>query len=49
MSTHSDDVWPVSDLHLGHRKVSELRGFADTDEHDRVILDHLREVPDGAA
>lgn len=48
MSTHSDDVWLVSDLHLGHRKVSELRGFADTDEHDRVILDHLREVPDGA-
>lgn len=48
MSTHSDDVWLVSDLHLGHRRVSELRGFADTDEHDRVILDHLREIPDGA-
>ncbi len=44
----TDLFWTVSDLHLGHRLVSELRGFADTDEHDRVVLDHLREVPDGA-
>lgn len=44
----SDLFWTVSDLHFGHRLVAELRGFADTDEHDRVVLDHLREVPDGS-
>ncbi|MEJ6549020.1 metallophosphoesterase [Corynebacterium sp. USCH3] len=44
----SDSFWLVSDLHLGHRKVAELRGFGDTDEHDRVILNNLRVVPDGA-
>lgn len=48
MSTHRDDIWLVSDLHLGHRKVSELRGFDETAEHDQVILDNLRAVPDGA-
>jgi calcineurin-like phosphoesterase family protein len=37
----------VSDLHLGHRKVSQLRGFDDVDDHDRVVLDNLRAVPDG--
>ncbi|MGO1949984.1 MAG: metallophosphoesterase, partial [Mycobacteriaceae bacterium] len=44
----SDLFWTVSDLHFGHRLVAELRGFTDTDEHDRVVLDHLREVPDGS-
>ncbi|HJC86128.1 MAG TPA: metallophosphoesterase family protein [Candidatus Corynebacterium faecigallinarum] len=33
--------WFTSDLHLGHRFVSDLRGFDDTEEHDRVILDNL--------
>lgn len=27
----------TSDLHLGHRKVSEIRGFETTDEHDAAI------------
>ena len=40
--------WTVSDLHLGHRLVSELRGFASTDQHDDVIVNNLREIPDGA-
>ena len=40
--------WTVSDLHLGHRLVSELRGFASTEQHDEVILNNLREIPDGA-
>ncbi|MGO1949749.1 MAG: metallophosphoesterase family protein [Mycobacteriaceae bacterium] len=33
--------WFTSDLHLGHRFVAGLRGFVDTGEHDRVILDNL--------
>ncbi|MDN6439401.1 MAG: metallophosphoesterase family protein [Corynebacterium nuruki] len=36
--------WYTSDLHLGHRLVSGLRGFEDTDEHDRAILGNLREA-----
>ncbi|MCI1256750.1 MAG: metallophosphoesterase family protein [Corynebacterium provencense] len=44
----TDPFWTVSDLHLGHRLVAGLRGFADTDDHDRVILDNLRAVPSGA-
>lgn len=36
----------MSDLHLGHRLVSELRGFASPDQHDEVILNNLREIPD---
>jgi calcineurin-like phosphoesterase family protein len=44
----TDGFWLVSDLHLGHRKVSRLRGFDDVDEHDRVVLGNLRAVPDGA-
>lgn len=35
--------WFTSDLHLGHRLVSNLRGFSDTDDHDRVILGNLAE------
>ncbi len=38
--------WTVSYLHLGHRLVSELRGFVSTDQHDAVILNNLREIPD---
>ncbi|WP_291475667.1 metallophosphoesterase [Corynebacterium sp.] len=40
------NFWTVSDLHLGHRLVADLRGFADTGQHDRVVPDHLREVPE---
>lgn len=31
-------VWFTADLHLGHRLVSELRGFDSTAEHDNAIL-----------
>ena len=34
-------TWFTSDLHLGHRFLAELRGFATTDDHDEVILDNL--------
>lgn len=30
-------VWVCSDLHLGHRRVAELRGFDSVDEHDDAI------------
>lgn len=46
--SREDGFWLVSDLHLGHAKVSALRGFPDVAAHDRAILDNLREVPDGA-
>jgi len=43
-----EGFWTVSDLHLGHRLVSELRGFVSTEQHDEVILENLREIPDEA-
>lgn len=30
-------VWYTSDLHLSHKKVSEIRGFSDTVSHDEAI------------
>ena len=36
-------VWFIGDLHLGHKKVSEIRGFASTDEHDAHIVKKWRE------
>ncbi|AEI10352.1 hypothetical protein CRES_1999 [Corynebacterium resistens DSM 45100] len=40
--------WTVPNLYLGHRLVSELRGFASTEQHDEVILGSLLDIPDGA-
>ena len=34
-------TWLTADLHLGHRFVSELRGFADPEDHDEKILASL--------
>lgn len=31
----------AADLHLGHKKVAEMRGFDDVDEHDRVTIESL--------
>ncbi|MBD8056928.1 metallophosphoesterase [Rhodococcus ruber] len=36
------NTWMTSDLHLGHRFVAELRGFATVDEHDAEIIGNLR-------
>lgn len=44
----TETFWTVSDLHLGHRLVAGMRGFDTTEEHDRVVQENLREVPDGA-
>lgn len=33
------NVFYWSDLHLGHNKVAELRGFPTTEEHDAAIID----------
>lgn len=32
-------VWYTSDLHLGHRMVAGIRGFASTEEHDTNMVD----------
>lgn len=34
----------TSDLHLGHRMVSEIRGFESPDIHDQVLADNWDEV-----
>lgn len=33
----------TSDLHLGHERVAKLRGFDDVEDHDRAILEGLRD------
>jgi calcineurin-like phosphoesterase family protein len=33
-------VWFTSDLHFGHRKVAEVRGFETTEQHDEALVDH---------
>lgn len=33
-------VFYTSDLHLGHRLVSKIRGFDNTDDHDQAIAAH---------
>lgn len=38
--TGGDRLW-VADLHLGHAKAAELRGFASVREHDTHILSQL--------
>ena len=30
--------WFIGDLHFGHERVSEIRGFTSTDEHDTAII-----------
>ena len=37
-------IWYTSDLHLGHTRVAELRGFTTTGEHDARVLDNWRSV-----
>jgi len=34
-------TWVTSDLHLGHRKVAQMRGFDDTKAHDDYTIDSL--------
>ncbi|GAA2230432.1 metallophosphoesterase family protein [Herbiconiux moechotypicola] len=37
-------VYYTSDLHLGHRRVSEIRGFGDVEEHDAAVADGWKSV-----
>lgn len=37
-------VFFTSDLHFGHRKVAELRGFTTVKEHDATLIRHWRYV-----
>lgn len=38
----SGNVWFTSDLHLGHAKVAQLRGFDSPAEHDEALADMWR-------
>lgn len=31
-------IWLTSDLHLGHQKISDMRGFTNPQEHDDAIV-----------
>lgn len=33
------NIWFIGDLHFGHKKISELRGFASIEQHDLKIFD----------
>lgn len=37
----SGQVFFTSDLHLGHQKVAELRGFPDANTHDQAVLSRI--------
>ena len=37
-------VWYTSDLHFLHKRVSEIRGFEITEEHDQHIIDEWNRV-----
>jgi calcineurin-like phosphoesterase family protein len=37
-------VWYTSDPHFGHKRVSEIRGFEATEEHDQHIIDKWNRV-----
>lgn len=37
------EIWRTSDLHFGHPKVSEIRGFSSTGEHDAAVFESLLE------
>lgn len=39
--------WFTADLHLGHDKVAQLRGFNSTAEHDKTILNNLHQAIGG--
>lgn len=41
--------WYISDLHLGHKLVSELRGFDSTADHDEAVIESLAPVTSGDA
>lgn len=40
----SHKIFVISDLHLGHRGMSERRGFTSIEEHDRHIIDSWNKV-----
>lgn len=40
-------VYLTSDLHFGHKRVSEIRGFATTHDHDNAIYESLDQLRKG--
>ncbi|AEV51926.1 metallophosphoesterase [Prescottella equi] len=39
------NVYFTSDLHLGHERIAEHRGYPSSDAHDRAVLDSLIALP----
>lgn len=37
-------VWFTADLHLGHEMVARVRGFDCSHDHDRAVLDSIRDT-----
>lgn len=38
------EIYRTSDLHFGHEKIAEIRGFSSTAEHDAVVFQSLLDV-----
>ena len=41
-------IFLTSDLHLGHARVAELRGFLNVEAHDTVVINNLCKIPYGS-
>lgn len=37
-------IWVIADLHLGHEKMAQYRGFSNADEQDRLIEERWNQV-----
>lgn len=42
------NVYFASDLHLGHEKIAEHRGFASIEDHDKAVMDEIVGLPRGS-
>lgn len=41
-------IFLTADLHLGHARVAELRGFLNVEAHDTVVINNLCKIPSGS-
>lgn len=37
-------VYVIADLHLGHKKLAQVRGFSSVEEHDQKLVDNWNSV-----
>ncbi len=38
------EIWRTSDTHFGHQKVSDIRGFRDTNAHDSAVFESIADL-----